>query len=140
MKNICFTILLSFALCGCLKEGKFQEDFHNTSCSENPKKDILGKWQLVSMASVWVSSPIDYSQNNIIYEFKNNNTVVISYDSKEVEYWPLPGKYSYNFEIPEYGYGIVVAGRNFYDYCISKKVMVISSVAVDGPGLYFKKL
>ena len=50
---------------------------------------------------------------NIIYEFKDNNTVVISYDSKEVEYWPLPGEYSYNFDIPEYGYGIVIATPPF---------------------------
>ena len=110
------------------------------SCSENPQKDILGKWQLVSVHSVWFS-PIDHSQDNIIYEFKDNNTVVVSYDSSKIEAWPLPGKYSYIFGIPgQDGYGIVVAGENYYDYCVSNNSMFISNIAVDGAELYFKKL
>ena len=144
MKNICFTILFSFALCGCLKNKDFQDgflkDFQNVSCSKNPQQDILGKWQLIGVTSVWFS-PIEHSQDNIIYEFKDNNIVVIFHDSNEIEPYPLPGEYSYNFGIPgQDGNGIVVAGENFYSYCVSEKLMVLSSVSVDGLGLYFKRM
>ena len=46
------------------------------SCSKNPQKEILGKWEIVGMYADGVE--IDVAFWPIIYEFKDNNIVVIS--------------------------------------------------------------
>jgi len=125
MKNICFIVLLSIALCGCLKNKDFQEDgfndFHNMSCSENPQEDILGKWELVSLYADGVE--VDRVPGTIIYEFKNSGIVVISNDTDPFNLYPI--EYSYHFaENPsDPGSLCVVIDKTYYNCCISNKLM-----------------
>ena len=137
MKDICFIVLLSFALCGCVKN----EGFHSMSCSKNPQKEILGKWQVVSRyAPGW---EFDGFPGTEIHEFKDNNIVVISFDS-DVIHVP-PTEFSYHFADDPSGFGglgVVINGE-YYDCCISKNLMSLhSSTFCEGTvlHLHFKKL
>ena len=100
------------------------------SCSKNPQKDILGKWELVS-----------------IYEFKDNGIVVVSNRPDEAKgYSKYMQEYSYRFaENPSGSESLcVVIDEVYYDCCISNKLMYLDSDSILGDDTvahhHFKKL
>ena len=67
-------LILAGVLVSC---GKGEEN------SENPYRDnIIGKWKLMYFLSReeadWIFDTVDYSNENIIYEFRSNNKLIIT--------------------------------------------------------------
>jgi hypothetical protein len=58
--------------------------------------NIVGKWQVISVSN-WTVQHIDYLPYNIIYDFRENNTLHVSgiTDSIQDYKWHQAGEYSY---------------------------------------------
>ena len=148
-------ILLTMFVCSCNKEKNGIDEFENMICSDDPENSIIGKWKLVKCRTNIMFTHggeiIDYSQNNIIYEFKKDGTVIISCDIDDYLY--LVGEHSYKFEptllnsIPpwgswESGLDLIFHHNHYYSdmYCISVNLMILDLSPLDGETTYFKKL
>lgn len=104
-------IVLPFLIgAGCKKDNKetlaakFEKEFGKLQCKSEPvfgkKDDIVGKWKLVQTWSITGSQngaaiidTVDVSCNNVIYEFKADNTLTVTGDKDDV----APGKYTYSY-------------------------------------------
>ena len=73
------------------------------------KKNLIGKWKLekveiaISFGNDEESdlTTFDYSQNNIIYEFKANNTLIVSGSSDKIDYRGHKiGSHVYKVQLP----------------------------------------
>jgi hypothetical protein len=86
--TLIIAILFAGFLFSCKKEevGGFEEYDAN----------IVGKWQVIADLG-WGGEPIDYLPYNIIYDFRENNTLHVSgiTDSIQDYKWHQPGEYSY---------------------------------------------
>jgi len=124
-------------------------EFENMTCSDDPENSIIGEWKLVKTQvnhSVIGSYIIDNSQDNIIYEFQKDGTLIISGNIDDAEF--DKGEYAYKFEtrtegesglnLMIYFTGSVYGTR--YPYCISKNLMIFNFSTLDGDTMYFKKL
>ena len=90
------------------------------SCSKNPQKEILGKWELVSY---YAEGGVSDRWGDTIYEFKDNGIVVISNMPDEtIGHTGYTEEYSCRFADNPSGYGglSVVINGEYYDCCISK--------------------
>ena len=114
---------------------KLPKDAHvELKVEELPATSIIGKWKLMKRQIVFgEASETDYSQSNIIYEFKTNNVVTISGDSNDI--YPA-GDYSYLIG----NYGKLEFNKFNYNYFISSTELTIDGRMLDGPAYYLTKI
>ena len=84
---------------------KFEKEFGSLQCIPDPvfgkKNEIIGKWKLVQKCSAvgeqnggLIFDTVDVSCNNVIYEFKSDNTLTITGDKDDI----TPGNYTYIYQ------------------------------------------
>ena len=100
---------------------------------------IAGKWKLLKelpgMTELPVSE-IDYSQHNIVYEFKANGVLTVSGNTNV----GFPGTGEYAYSIGNYGEIHIDAVRFWYRFSSNKEELIIDSRPIDGPAYYFVKI
>jgi len=93
------------------------------SCKKNneyPENIIIGKWKLVEARGSWGEEDRDYSQYNIVFEFKLNG--VLSVTGLPDNYWAIVdknGKHSYSLYEEDAGYGLekkIQIGNSYWWY------------------------
>lgn len=88
-------MILAIGVAGCTLSGEVDsKDEETTGIS------IIGKWKLVQIEDLFVTNPpprfFDYSQYNIVYEFKTNNILTVFGKIDNVDYRGLEiGNYFY---------------------------------------------
>jgi len=151
--NIILVFLLPCLLfIGCKNgngnEPKPENNINNT--------EIIGKWKLEKVDAPFVAQSFDYSQYNIVYEFKSNGVLTVSsetdiideYIGDEIYIGHGIGEHSYSFvENKEgylwvdYPYRLVIDRCTYpYWYLISSDELEISASPVDGFVYYLVKL
>ena len=84
---------------------KFEKEFSKLTCKPEPvfgkKNDIIGKWKLVQKWSITGSQngaaiidTVDVSCDNVIYEFKDDNTLTVTGDRDDI----AAGNYPYSYQ------------------------------------------
>ena len=155
------TILLILSGCfsSCTKKGENAENANEDCLSiirfineviHDESSSILGKWKLEKSAGIrfaWQygdpGTPYqcdDYSQSNIVFEFKTDNVLTIS---AEIDFY-LKGEHTYSFvEYNEwYGreIGLKIGEYTDFGYQNSSKELVLNLMPVDGPAYYLVKI
>lgn len=142
-------IMLSFFSCK-----KDELDINDLQCPvtaiQGEKNDIIGKWKLVKQKNAWGLPTIDYSCQNIIYEFKSDgNLLVTSGDGKNDLSIPLG---SHEFELIStplpndplkevQSLSIIGDSMSSSWPCeISANEMTLSQAWLDGPNLTFYRI
>ncbi|MGS2761408.1 hypothetical protein [Sinomicrobium sp. M5D2P9] len=121
------------------------------SCSGNDEdsNSIVGNWKLTEAefyspeGGGSSESSIDYSNENILYNFRFNGTLVVS-GGENAGY--ANGEYEYTFEKDYLGglpegtkVWLVKINSTKWAYNVSDGVMTISTSYVDGPTLKFER-
>ncbi len=107
----------------------------NWSMTHDETASIIGQWKLVKqgggLAMCALSVMIDYSQHDIIYEFRSNGVLTITGDPQH-QIWPEIGEHSYSFidenngyEIPGLSYGLQIDDFSNFWYSISSEQLVV---------------
>lgn len=134
-------LLLLFVGTGC----KENEQKCTTVAVEGPEDDVVGKWKQVKGKTVFDKSQIvDYSCNNIIYNFKSDGSLSINSDiDNPIGY--NSGEYIYEFsqhslyENIDENYTLKIDNSN-WACSISGSNMVLNNAPLDGPILYFVRI
>jgi hypothetical protein len=109
------------------------------SCSdEKGEASLLGQWKLVREESVgWRNYEHDYSDQNIIYDFKSNGALIIREREgqvKQLNYF-FEDKILLNDPVRSF---LNIEGAN-WSYSFSKRQLILSQAYVDGPILTFDR-
>ena len=115
-----------------------------TGCKKDKyKEDIIGKWKLesviVSKSDLYLQlHTINYSENNIIYEFKKNNKLVvtssISGNSQKKEY-SYKCERNYDNFCTTYSVGLLIKiDKETYSGSLVRKIYDDSSISFDEYG------
>jgi len=58
-----------------------------TNCKKNNDDtgDIIGKWKLIEVRNTFAQIKIDYSQYNIVYEFKTDGILTVSGKTNDIQ-------------------------------------------------------
>ena len=95
---------------------------------------VIGKWKLMKEQTSGFGSPskeIDYSKDNIVYEFKNNGVLTVS--GNGIVGWLENGNHSYSIG----NYNEIQIGYSISWYSISPDELIIDRRLVDGSAFYF---
>jgi len=98
---------------------------------------IIGKWKLMKEQTSGFGSPskeIDYSKQNIVYEFKTNGVLTISGNGNA----GLMEKGNHSYSIGNYQK--IQVGYSSSWYSVSPSELIIDSRPVDGSAFYFAKI
>ena len=98
---------------------------------------VIGKWKLMKEQTSGFVSPskeIDYSKQNIVYEFKTNGALTVS--GKGNTGWLEKGEHTYSIG----NYQEIRVGYSSSWYGINPTELVIDSRPVDGSAFYFAKI
>jgi len=96
---------------------------------------FICKWKLIKSSGFMVPGlEYDYSQNNIVYEFKSNGVLAISGDAKPI--WPELGEHSYTI----CNYGEMLIGSIRFWYQVSSSELVLDGRPLDGFVSYLSKI
>jgi len=137
MKNLIFLVFLTATLLAC------SDDDHNDN------GPILGEWKLMEATfytienDAFTESSIDYSNENIIYNFQSNGILEVS-GGQNVGY--DDGEYDYFFDEDYLGSSnnpkvlLVKIDNSKWTYDLTNNLMTLSQSYVDGPTLIFEKL
>lgn len=147
-KNSLFFQFMIVFLVGALGCGK-NDDLDNAQrCKVEGKigadDDIFGQWKLIKgQTFFYESKTIDYSCNNIIYEFREDETLIISSDTETVIDLG-PGLYSYQLhyeplEASDEEFTLQIDGL-IMGIEISTDAMIVNHSYFDGPILYFVRI
>jgi hypothetical protein len=131
MKKTIFKIAaILLVLAGMIACGKEEED-------NIYRKNIIGKWKLMKIMSReesdWMFDTVDYSNENIIYEFRNNNKLVIN---GYVENDFSPGEHYYSYQQLNVcptctpGPNLIIDDNNMI-YCLARKDSNEMSIGAD---------
>ncbi len=158
-------ILLLFftvSIVGCNKSTKINNEEKNPEEKINEEKKpeegnpyytlLIGKWKLEKVKEVFVPVPPppthDYSQYNIVYEFKTNKVLIVSGEIEKIKRYigHNPGEHSYSFiyddnklGLPNLPYGLKI--DNFISwYNITSEELIINDSPVDGYIYYLIKI
>ena len=151
IKKVLLAVLLlimagTFTLCSKKGDGDCLDSFnivHDESAS------IVGKWQLIKSISSGFGAPVtctDFSQFNIVYEFKSNKVVVISVKIDHPEIWPKAGEYTYSLGDDNNGsmgglpYRLRISEHNTYWYQLNSQKLIMDNRPLDGEALLFIKI
>jgi hypothetical protein len=121
-----------------------------SSCSkdDNPStKQIVGEWKLMEARILNFSTnpTIDYSNENIIYNFQSNGKLLVT-GSQNIGY--PNGEYEYLFGndylsgAPSSGESkilLVKINNSKWTYNLTNGKMILGQSYVDGPDLYFER-
>ena len=98
---------------------------------------IIGKWKLMKECTSGfgsLSEEIDYSNLNIVYEFKTNGILTVSGNGNA----GLVGKGNHSYSIGNYQ--VLQIGNSSSWYAVSSNELIIDSRPVDGSAFYFAKI
>ena len=131
-----------------------------SSCAQKENNteptSIIGKWKLVKFDYRPMTSPpspkdsFDYSQNNVVYEFKSNNILTVSGKTDDIDYRGLEiGDHSYemNYNLKDdmdplglpYPYMLKI-DTDPHSYLLSAKELKITHIGeVDAYAFYLAK-
>lgn len=134
-------LLLFFIGAGC----KENEQECPPVAVEGPEDDVVGKWKQIKGETVFYQSQIvDYSFNNIVYNFKSDGTLSINSDiDNPIGY--NTGEYVYEFSQHSlYGnidekYTLKIDKKN-WACSITGSNLVLNNAYLDGPILYFVRI
>jgi len=134
-------LLLLFVGAGCNEN----EQKCTTIAVEGPENNVIGKWKQVKGKTVFDKPQIvDYSCNNIIYNFKSDGSLSIYSDiDNPIGY--NSGEYIYEFSLYslyeniDENYTLKIENSSWA--CgISGSNMVLNNTPLDGPILYFVRI
>lgn len=119
--------------------------FSSCSNDDDISDQITGKWKLLEVRSYGFGgkTSIDYSDENIIYNFQSNGILVIT-GGENVDYWN--GEYDYFFGEDHLGGDsdpkvlLVKIDGSKWTYNLTKGKMTLGQSYVDGPDLVFERL
>lgn len=132
MKNIAILIVAIISLIAC---GRNEDSINNVS----------GEWKLLSAKYLATNQTKDYSNQNIIYNFQNNGTLIVSGGANDAY---SDGNYSFLFKndylsnfptSTEPKIDLVVIQNNKWSFTSSNNLMTLDQSHVDGPLLTFIK-
>ncbi|WP_250434521.1 hypothetical protein [Hanstruepera flava] len=96
MKNLQLYCLAAFImLFSCNSDDDNTENIPQTI---EPEVQILGEWKLISVYHYDPELEIDYSSDNIVFDFKPSNLLVVS-GNDDPQYVYTNGEYEYSFEV-----------------------------------------
>lgn len=123
-----------------------------TNDDETPTNQILGKWKLVKVEYYkWNSNSnaslqtIDYSDKNIIYDFRSNNKLIVTGDqnidnvNRESDYI---FEKDYLSGYPSEGESkmlLVKIDGSKWTYSLTNGTMMLGQSYIDGANLYFER-
>ena len=145
---LCFVLVGFFSSCAEKKENNVNEDCLSVlNIVHDKSSSILGKWKLIKVRVNFASSAqeikcTDYSQYNIVFEFKSNNVLTISAETEHPEIWTT-GEHFYSIVDEEmFGNSTSMLQINtLYEcYQINSKELIITGAPVDGPSYYLVKI
>lgn len=133
-----FLLLLPIFSLSCKDEVKddccIDEEIANLNCKVTPvcgeKGNIVGKWKLVKATEALVTAPtsIDYSCENIIYEFRPDNKLVVTSNIEG----QMSGEYEYQYKLPEAcptclsNQNLYIGEASFYGHISANKLEMVS--------------
>lgn len=133
MKKILILIMAIATLLSCSKDDDSTTD------------QIVGEWRLLRTTCCFFEGgkTTDYSDENIIYNFKRNGILIIT-GGQNVEY-PV-GEYQYFFGKDNLGSNtnepkilLVKIDNNKWTYNLTKGIMTLGMSYIDGPNLEFER-
>ena len=133
MKKILILIMAIATLLSCSKDDDSTTD------------QIVGEWRLLRTTCCFFEGgkTTDYSDENIIYNFKRNGILIIT-GGQNVEY-PV-GEYQYFFGKDNLGSNtnepkilLVKIDNNKWTYSLTKGIMTLGMSYIDGPNLEFER-
>jgi hypothetical protein len=158
LKLTVFFLILVGSLSSCSKLQRIDLDgieFEDL-CNDLYKESIVGKWKLVEVkcwyhTNGWHLRTFNYSQNDIVYEFTKNATLLVSGDVDSTIYWYggfEQGTYPYLFiedkngnGMPGLPYGLEIGIYGaIYWYRFFSDELEITLAPVDGPAYYFVRI
>lgn len=106
--------------------------------------EAIGKWKLLQGSSVFYDPrTVDYSCNEVVYDFRSNGLVRITSDIQEL-IGPNPGEHSYEFSrkpLFEGGNNFTIKINSSAISCkISGGLMTLDDSAFDGPILHLARM
>ena len=116
------------------------------SCKEDididPQKAIIGKWKLVKLTVPMMGVSYNYSNYNIVYDFKANGVLTVSGKIDQIDWYGgyEVGEYPYSVGNFEYGHNLKIGNYEFWWVRISSKTLVMDDSPVDGPICYLVKI
>jgi hypothetical protein len=128
-------------------DAEYSYDYYDdTRFTHDEFASIIGKWRLtIGRSSGFMFSPVivDYSQYNIVYEFKEEGILIISAKTGAPTF-PDVGEHLYSIVDNEYGfpglpYGLKIGNWESW-YQISSERMIIDDSPVDGGVMYFVRI
>jgi len=159
-KNILKITTILLILSGCFLSCTKKVENFNEDCSllikyineivHDESSSILGKWKLENSVGILMGwhygdsgTPYlcsDYSQSNIVYEFKTDNVLTISEDTDLF----LKGEHFYSIVEFNEWYGsefrLKIGEYTYFWYRNSSKELVLDLMPVDGPAYYLVKM
>lgn len=105
---------------------------------------VVGKWKLLKGSTVFYDTKtVDYSCNEVIYDFRSNGIVIITSDIQEL-IGSNPGEHSYEFTpkpLFEGGNNFTIKiNSNAVSCRISEGLMTLDNSALDGPILHLARM
>ena len=122
MKKIKYLLIITICITSCLSCGKCNdnlpcENIDDNQCDDARGTDIIAQWKLIDILESYdYDSPnyqgiivTDYSDKNIIYDFRSNNKLVITGTLPEGFY--AEGEYAYRYIAPNncYPEGVTIS-------------------------------
>jgi hypothetical protein len=127
-----------FFLCGEEKNNAYEDCLSVLNIVHDESSSILGKWKLLKTIHPMSGQCSDYSQYNIVYEFKANNILTVSGEDDI-------------FGIDEHTYSIIEPNEqnsfrtlkinnSYFWHRSSTKELMIDDSPLDGGIFYFTKI
>jgi hypothetical protein len=130
---IFFTILVSS--CSSQEIGSNQTQKCNIDSIIGDKNNIIGRWRLLNNSNIFGPTPttfIDYSCENIIFEFRESDTLKIENNLNKFPIYSS-GLYNYSYTLGDSTKFAIVAINNFKWICIpSESKLVLDASMLDG--------
>ncbi len=147
--KIILAIIIMLSTLSCKKDDSIIADLKCTVTAVHGEKDnIIGKWKLVKQNNAWDLPIIDYSCQNIIYEFKSDGNLLVIGDNEDQLSVPLG---SHKFELTAIplpndplkevrSLSIIGDSLSSWPCEISTNEMTLSQAMLDGPTLTFYRI
>jgi len=137
-------IVLTACVVGCNNINTEEEINTNTEKEIIVPANSLGKWKLVNVTFAMVGESNDYSEYNIVYEFKTNNVLTISGKIEGIELYRghCIGEHTYAIMCIDYEDGYeyrLTIDTTTYGYQISSEGLKFDNLPLDGPVYTFVK-
>jgi len=144
-------LLFLIGICSsCATENHVEEDYEDCLCifdfAHDKAASIIGKWKLekIRVLSRLGISCMDCSSYNIVYEFKQDGSLIVS-ENTENYGWHESGEYSFikdewNMGHNGYPWGLNINKGPTNWYVLSSKKLIIDYSPGDGTTYYFVKI